>query len=40
MYYRERAAHMYRPSLFNIAMGLAEVPYITVDCAVLTCILC
>lgn len=35
VFYREKAAHMYHPWVFNEAMALAELPYVTVHCAVL-----
>eukprot|EP00667_Euglena_gracilis_P000129 EG_transcript_129 len=38
VFYRERAARMYHPLLANLAMGLTELPYITWNCAVMTCI--
>eukprot|EP00668_Euglena_longa_P028381 GGOE01035595.1.p1 GENE.GGOE01035595.1~~GGOE01035595.1.p1 ORF type:complete len:391 (-),score=125.49 GGOE01035595.1:167-1339(-) len=38
VFYRERASHMYFPFLFNVSMGFAELPYITLNCFVLACI--
>eukprot|EP00667_Euglena_gracilis_P000344 EG_transcript_344 len=35
VFYREQAAHMYYSWVFNSAMGLAELPYITFNCIVL-----
>eukprot|EP00667_Euglena_gracilis_P008031 EG_transcript_8125 len=38
VFYREKAAHMYRPQLMNLAMGFAELPYVTLNCILLTVI--
>eukprot|EP00668_Euglena_longa_P010950 GGOE01013286.1.p1 GENE.GGOE01013286.1~~GGOE01013286.1.p1 ORF type:complete len:285 (+),score=106.84 GGOE01013286.1:2-856(+) len=38
VFYRERASHMYYPWVYDTAMGIAELPYVTFNCAVLTCI--
>eukprot|EP00668_Euglena_longa_P009416 GGOE01011361.1.p1 GENE.GGOE01011361.1~~GGOE01011361.1.p1 ORF type:complete len:1164 (-),score=480.99 GGOE01011361.1:341-3751(-) len=38
VFYREKAAHMYHPWVYNIVIGIAELPYVTLNCIVLAAI--
>ncbi len=38
VFYRERAAHMYHPLVLNAVAALCELPYITLNTFVFTCI--